>query len=203
MARIDSIDGLRRVYPAAKGRTLKKVIPRLEIHSRRFIELSPFLLLSTQGQDGGADVSPKGDRPGFVQVLDDETITIPDRPGNNRLDGYRNIIENPHVGLIFLVPGVNETLRVNGLAEIRDDEDLCARFEVDGKRPRTVLVVRIVEVFLHCAKALVRSGLWDPAAQVERAALPTMSRMINDQAGLDGPEESQAEMEARYKSQLY
>ncbi|MEK9672950.1 MAG: pyridoxamine 5'-phosphate oxidase family protein [Rhodospirillaceae bacterium] len=203
MARIETEDQLRDIYPEPTGRAAIKVLPKLETHSRRIISLSPFVLIATQGKSGSADVSPKGDMPGFVQVIDDNTIAIPDRPGNNRIDGMKNIIENPHVGLIFLIPGVNETLRVNGDAEIRDEDDLLKRFEVNKKLPRTVMVVRIREVFMHCAKALVRSKLWDPASQIDRANLPTISRIINEQAGLDGPEESQEDMMKRYKDQLY
>jgi len=127
---------------------------KLEKHSRRFIELSPFLVMATSRPDGLADASPKGDLPGFVQVLDDYTIAIPDRPGNNRLDSMENLITNPAVGLIFFIPGLNETLRINGTVEIRDDMDLIERFEVNGKLPKTVFVVSVKEAYLHCADAL-------------------------------------------------
>jgi len=203
MAHVTDTESLRRIYPDAKGRATKKVLPKLEVHSKKFISLSPFLLIGTQGLEGGSDVSPKGEDPGFVQVLDNNTIAIPDRPGNNRLDGFQNILENPKVGLIFLIPGVDETLRNNGHSEITDDAELLARFDVNGKQPRTVLVVRIDEVFLHCAKALVRSKLWDPAARIDREELPTMSRIINDYSGADTPEESREEMMARYEKVLY
>lgn len=203
MAHVTDNEHLRRIYPLAKGRAALKVLDRLETHTKKYISLSPIVLIGTQGTEGGADVSPKGEDPGFVHVLDDATIAIPDRPGNNRLDGFQNILENPKVGLIFLIPGVDETLRINGIAEIRDDADLLARFAVGGKLPRTVLVIKITEVFLHCAKALVRSNLWAPSSQIDREELPTMSRMINDQINSNEPEESREAMMARYEKVLY
>jgi len=203
MARIESEAELRRIYAVAKGRAVEKVLPRLERHSRRMIELSPFLVIGTMGRDGLADASPRGERPGFVQVLDDETLAIPDRPGNNRLDTLTNILDNPAVALIFLVPGVDEVLRVNGFAEIRDDADLRRRFAVDGKRPATVLVVKIAQVYLHCAKAIMRAGLWNAEMRIDRKTVPTMGRMINDQINAAAPVESQEDMVARYRTQLY
>lgn len=205
MARIETEEQLRALYGEVKGRAGVKVIPRLEKHSRRYIGLAPFVALATQAADGRTDVTPRGEAPGFVRVLDDATLAIPDRPGNNRLDSFTNILGNPGVGLMFLIPGIDEVLRVNGTAEIRDDEDLRAMFEVDGKRPKTVLVVSVREVFLHCAKALMRSRLWDADAQVERAVLPPTGRMMNDQigGGTDAPVEDQDAMIARYRKVLY
>ena len=149
------------------------------------------------------DVAPRGDQPGFVAVPDANTVLIPDRPGNNRLDNYSNILENPKVSLVFLVPGVNETLRINGIAEIRDDADLLEMFSVGGKLPVTVLKVTVHEAYLHCAKALMRSKLWAPEARVERSVLPSMGQMIKDQTNAEGPVESQTVMEARYEKVLY
>ncbi len=203
MAKIESVEALRRIYRPATGRAVTKVLGRLEVHCRRFIALSPFLVISSQGRDGLGDVSPKGDAPGFVQVLDDRTLAIPDRPGNNRLDTMSNLIDNPIVGLMFLIPGVDEILRINGTAEIRDDEDLRQRFAVDGKLPATVMVVTVGEAYLHCAKALMRSRLWDPDAQVERSVLPSMGQMLKDQIGHDEPPEDQAVMVERYSKVLY
>jgi PPOX class probable FMN-dependent enzyme len=205
MARIETEDQLREIYKQPAGRALLKETDRLEVHSKKFLSLSPFCLIATQGKAGG-DVSPKGEDPGFVHALDDHTVAIPDRPGNNRLDGYRNILENPKVGLIFLIPGVGETLRINGRGEIRTDPDLLARFEIKGKLPISVLVVAVEEVFLHCAKAIVRSSLWDPTARIDRSALPPTSRMIADMAGEAGGEvaqESQEEMTRRQLKVLY
>ena len=203
MARITTEDRLREIYPMPKARPLAKQMDRLERHSRRFIELAPFLVMGTQGADGLGDVTPRGERPGFVHVLDDHTVAIPDRPGNNRLDSMTNILANPAVALIFLVPGVDETLRINGHAEIRDDDELKARFQVDGKLPRAVILVHVVEAYLHCAKALMRSRLWDAAAQVERSALPTMSEMLRDQTGGAVETENPEDTRERYRQTLY
>ena len=203
MSKIETPDQLRALYGHATGRAVTKQMDKLETHSKRFIELSPFMVLATSRPDGLADASPKGDHPGFVQVLDDHTVAIPDRPGNNRLDTMENLLVNPAVGLIFFIPGVNETLRINGTAEIRDDADLCKRFEVNGKVPKTVLVVSAKEVFLHCAKALIRSKLWEDDAKATERPIPTMSEMIRDQAKMDIPLETEEEMRARYKDVLY
>ncbi len=204
MSKINTPEELRALYGHAKGRAVSKQMDKLETHSKRFIELSPFMVMATSRTDGLADASPKGDHPGFVQVLDDETVAIPDRPGNNRLDTMENLLVNPAVGLIFFIPGVNETLRINGTAEIRNDQDLLERFEVGGKLPKTVYVVRAQEVYLHCAKALMRSELWSADAQHPERPIPTAGQMIREQSGdLEIVEETQSEMEARYKKVLY
>lgn len=203
MARITSIEQLRVAYPPAHERAVKKQLDGLDRHCRSFIALSPFLVISSSGADGLADASPRGDQPGFVQVLDERTIAIPDWPGNNRLDTLSNIVAKPAVGLLFLVPGVDEVLRVNGEAELRDDEDLRGLFVRSGKLPRLAILVHIKEVYLHCAKALMRSRLWDPASRVERSRLPSMNEMLRDQIGGDGPLEPQEEMVARYQKVLY
>ena len=203
MARIETMAELRNHYVAAKGRAVDKELQRLEKHSRRLIELSPFLILGTMGADGLTDVSPSGEAPGFVQVIDDETVAIPDRPGNNRLDTLGNILGNPAVALIFLIPGMDEVLRINGFAEIRDDDDLRQRFAVKGKLPATVLVVKIKQLYLHCPKAIMRAGLWDAATHIDRKSLPTLGRMIADQIDSAAPTEGQEEMVQRYKTQLY
>ncbi len=203
MARIETIDELRQQYRPAMQRAVAKQMPTLERHSRRYIELSPFVAISSCGADGRLDVSPRGEEPGFVHALDDQTLAIPDRPGNNRLDTLQNIIANPEIGLMFVIPGVNEILRVNGTAELRDDLELKQRFEVNGRLPLTVIVVKTHEVYLHCAKAITRSHLWSDEAQNDRAVLPTMSEMLRDQIGSDIPFESQEAMQQRYKEQLY
>jgi uncharacterized protein len=203
MSKIETPDQLRALYGHATGRAVTKQMDKLETHSKRFIELSPFMVLATSRPDGLADASPKGDHPGFVQVLDDHRVAIPDRPGNNRLDTMENLLVNPAVGLIFFIPGVNETLRINGTAEIRDDADLLARFEVNAKLPKTVYVVTAHEVYLHCAKALMRSKLWAPDAQAAERPIPSIAEMMRDQAGDSVELESQADMEARYKKLLY
>jgi PPOX class probable FMN-dependent enzyme len=166
---------------AMPGRlAVQKQLDRLDANCRRFIALSPFLCLATSRPDGLADNSPRGDAPGFVQVLDERTLAIPDRPGNNRLDSQTNIIHNPNVGLLFFIPGVTETLRVNGRATITADPLLLAGFEVRGRAPKIAIVVSVAEAFLHCSKALIRSRLWQADAQVDRKALPTLGRMIAD-----------------------
>lgn len=203
MARIETIEQLRSLYAAPKGRPLTKQMDRLEKHCRHFISLSPFLILSSSAQGRMHDASPRGEGPGFVKVLDDHRFAIPDRPGNNRLDTYSNIIETPNVGLIFMIPGVNETLRINGEAEIRDDQELIDLFDDQKRPPKTVLIVHVEEAYLHCAKALMRSDLWGSEYKVTRDQLPSMSQMINDQSNSDAALEDQESMEARYRDQLY
>ncbi|MBT7487090.1 MAG: pyridoxamine 5'-phosphate oxidase family protein [Rhodospirillales bacterium] len=203
MAKIETIEQLRKIYKPVVGRAAEKVLYGLEKYSRQFIELSPFLVISSMGTDGVADISPRGEKPGFVQILDDLTVAIPDRPGNNRIDTFTNILSNPAVGLIFLIPGMNEVLRLQGDAEIRDDEDLMARFEVNGKLPRAVVVVKLREVYLHCAKAIMRSELWEDSNKIDRTIMPSMGQMLKEQIGSPGPAETQEEMVARHYTQLY
>ena len=189
---------LRERYDTPKDMILKLKLARLDKHARRFISLSPFLVLATRG-----DASPKGDAPGFVRVVDDTTLLIPDRAGNNKLDTLRNILDDPAVGMIFLIPGFNETLRVNGRARVTMDPDLLAPLAVDGKAPKSGILVDVEEVYLHCGKALLRARLWDPAARTDRAVMPTMGRMVADQiAGLDADEIETGYQEA-LKTRLY
>ncbi|HJM91318.1 MAG: pyridoxamine 5'-phosphate oxidase family protein [Alphaproteobacteria bacterium] len=177
-------DELRSLHNEVNPLAAAKAIPNLEPHSRRFIELSPFLCIASADPSGPGDVSPRGDAPGFVKVLDDHTLLIPDRIGNNRLDTSANITRNPYIGLLFLVPGVNETLRVNGQARLCTDADVLAEFEVRGKVPRTGILVAVEEVLFQCSKALVRSRLWDDDYKVERkTAMPPLGHMIKDQIG--------------------
>ncbi len=204
MTAIDDASGLRDHYPDALERSLRKQLDHLDRHCRRFIELSPFFVLASAAADGSADASPRGGPPGFVLVEDENTLLVPDWPGNNRLDSLSNLVEAPGVGLLFMIPGVDETLRVNGTVAISDDERLRARFADDGRRPpRTVLVVSVREAYLHCAKALMRARLWEPDAQVPRDALPTMGEMLRDQIGSTEEPESQEAMVARYREVLY
>lgn len=179
-----------------------KTLAGLDKHCRNFIAASPFLVIGSSAADG-ADVSPKGDVPGFVAVLDDNTLLIPDRRGNNRVDTLDNILENPCVAVIFLVPGMNETLRVNGRASITTDPALLEPLTVQGKVPRSGILVAIDEAFLHCAKALIRSKLWDPATQIDRKEFPTLGRMLADQ--IEGVEVAAADalVEESSKNQLY
>jgi PPOX class probable FMN-dependent enzyme len=177
---------LRDIVGTPSARSLAKQHDRLDVHDRVFIAHSPFLLIATSGADGRCDVSPKGDVPGFVQVLDDTHLVIPDRPGNNRLDGMRNVLVNPHIGLIFLVPGRHETLRVNGQACITRDASLLERCRVQGKTPLLGLGVAVDEVFLHCPKAFLRAHIWDAAHWPAADALPSMACVLFDQIRPDG-----------------
>ena len=200
---VTSVEALRALYGPPVERARIKVIDHVDSHCRAFIAASPFIILAT-GASGGFDCSPKGDPAGFIQVADDKTLLIPDRRGNNRIDGLVNVVEDPRVGLIFLVPGVNETLRVNGRATISTDPELTGRFVVRGKSPVTVLVVHVEEAFIHCAKALVRSELWNPDKQVERGCLPSAGRMLADHTGgsID-PVTYDAELIERHQRELY
>lgn len=203
MARITTLEDLRTLYKPPMERAVRKQLPALDRHCRRFIELSPFVVVSSTGADGRGDVSPRGEGAGFVAVLDDVTIAIPDRPGNNRLDTLTNVIANPQVGLMFMIPGVNEVLRVNGSAELRDDPDLTGRFVVQERAPKLVILVHVSEAYLHCPKALMRSSLWDSSAQVERSVLPSLSEMLRDQIAPGERFEAPETALARYKTQLY
>lgn len=203
MARITTVEQLRTHYGAPHERAVLKETTRLHRHHMRFIELSPFLAISSTGADGRGDVSPRGEKPGFVHVIDDATLAVPDRPGNNRLDTLTNVVTNPNVGLLFMLPGVNEILRVNGEAELRDDADLRRRFDVNGKQPTLVILVHVRQAYLHCAKALMRSALWEAHTKVERGVLPSMGEMLRDQIGPQVELETEAAALARYKTQLY
>ena len=204
MAGVEDARGLRDRYPAALERSLRKQLDHIDGHCRRFIELSPFLVLASAGVDGTADASPRGGPPGFVLVDDEHTLLVPDWPGNNRLDSLTNLVSSPGVGLLFMIPGVDETLRVNGTVEISDDDELCGRFVGDNRgAPRSVLVVHVLDAYLHCAKALMRSRLWDPEARVDRDVLPTMGEMMRDHIGSADDPEPQDEMVARYRRILY
>jgi uncharacterized protein len=178
---VSNLDELNAIYGDPLDLVRMKTLPKLEAHSKAYIAASPFLTLATSGADGMTDVSPRGDAPGFVAVLDDQTIVIPDRPGNKRVDSMTNIVENPNVGLLFLIPGMNETLRVNGQARITNDPILLASLEANGKLPAAAIVVQVDEVFLHCAKAFVRSKLWKSESQIDRKSFPTLGKMITDQ----------------------
>ena len=200
--RITTQQQLRSLYAAPTERAVRKQLSALDAHCKAFIALSPFVLLATSDAAGRVDATPRGGVPGFVVVQDDHTLLRGDAPGNNRLDALQNPIENPQAGLLFMVPGVDETLRVNGRVELSTDPaDLAACS--DAKRmPRLVLRITVQEAFLHCAKAFMRSRLWHAEAQIERGRLPTMNQMIHDQLGLDSPPEPQADMLKRYQQDL-
>jgi PPOX class probable FMN-dependent enzyme len=194
---------LRECYAPAIERARLKVQHRLDEHCKNFIALSPFLCLGTSSSTG-ADVTPRGDAPGFVKVLDDTRVAMPDWPGNNRLDSLENILENPAVGLLFFVPGVDETLRLNGTAQISTDPELLALWNVGGKQPKSALIVTLGEAFLHCAKALIRSHLWDGTYQVDRSVLPSYGRMLKDQIEIsDSAEQIEKLVAEGYRDRLY
>lgn len=184
MKTIASVDELRQHYGQKSARAAAKEVAALDGHCRNLIAHSPFVLIGSSDGNGNADVTPKGDRPGFVAVLDDTTLAIPDRPGNNRLDTWENVLVNPAVGLLFLIPGMDETLRVNGVASITVDEELRQRFSVDGKVPASVLLVEVKTAYMHCAKAFMRSELWKPASWPDRSSLPTLGTILKDHCAL-------------------
>jgi len=175
-------DELRELVGQPSEVAVRKQLSALDAHCTAYIARSPFLLLGTASASGTCDVSPKGDSPGFVQVLDERTLVIPDRPGNRRIDSLSNIMDNSRVGLLFLIPGVEETLRVNGRAVISRAPDLLDRTAMNGKRPLLAIVVQVEEAFLHCARSFKRAGLWDPEHRTQRAELPSLAAMIMDQA---------------------
>ena len=199
---IDTVESLRSLYLAPRERALKKQLSALDEHCRRFIELSPFVVVASVSEAQTMDASPRGGAPGFVKTLDDDTLLIPDAPGNNRLDTLENIIATRQLGLLFLIPGVDETLRVNGTAVLSGDEETLKHFADERRRPKLVIKVSIKEAYLHCAKALMRSDLWNAERHVDRAALPTMGQMLKDQIGGDAPAETHAEMLRRYAEDL-
>lgn len=194
---------LRELYGDVHKPAAAKVIDRLDEHCREFIANAPFVVLATSNGDG-LDVSPKGDAAGFVHVLDDSTLLIPDRPGNNRIDGLLNILRNPQVALLFLIPTVGETLRVNGTATISDDPVLCGQFSVKGRTPLTVTLVRVQEAFLHCGKALMRSGLWKPETWPAKRPVAGLGDVIQAHTGgMDVPYKTEALVKKLYKETLY
>lgn len=199
---IDNVDALRLLYPAAKERAVKKQIDHLDRHCLRFVELSPFVIVASGNEEGHFDASPRGGEPGFVKAPDSGTLLIPDAPGNNRLDTLQNILGTGRIGLLFLIPGVDETLRVNGKARLIDDAAVLLSFRNERRTPKLVIEVKVEHVYLHCAKALMRSKLWDPAGRVERSVLPTMGQMLNDQTGLQTLPETQEQMVERYRRDL-
>ncbi|MDA1099505.1 MAG: pyridoxamine 5'-phosphate oxidase family protein [Proteobacteria bacterium] len=203
MKKIVSKAHLREIYPPAMDRAVLKQMPSLDLHARRFIELSPFVVLATKGADGRADATPRGGAPGFVRVENQNSVLLPDWPGNNRLDSLENIIECPGVGLLFMIPGVNETLRINGNAEIVIDDGIRQLFEAPGKLPRSIIRVNVAEAYLHCAKALMRSRLWEETIKIDRSSLPSMGQMLKDQIASPGIPESQVDMEKRYSAEQY
>lgn len=194
---------LRAVYRPPAPRAAQKVLDHLDVHCRNFIALSPLCVLSTANADGQPDGSPRGDPPGFVRVLDEKTLLLPDRPGNNQVDSLQNVLGNPRVGLLFFVPGMSETLRVKGRAEIITETEVLEEMKERNRAPMSGLRVTVEEAFLHCGRALLRSRAWDPEAQIERSAYPTYGQVLADQiAGADAGEIDASE-EAANRERLY
>lgn len=200
--KITSEGGLRKLYSPAKGRAKLKQLNKLEKYSKNFINHAPFLVISTSNLEGKLDSSPRGGSPGFVEIINDKTIIIPDGKGNNRIDSLINITENPNAGCLFLIPGVNETLRINGQAEVRTDPEYLELFAGYRHKPKCVIKIAVEELFLHCAKALMRSKLWEEESKIVRSTFPSMGQMINDQIGGTSEIESQEDMVERYKKDL-
>jgi uncharacterized protein len=178
---IDSPAALREIIKPPAELVVKKLLPALDGHARQFIARSPFVVIGTSGVSSGCDVSPRGESPGGFHVLDDRTLAVGDRPGNRRSDSFLNLLENPKIGLLFMVPGVDETLRVNGRGKIVVDAALFERLAVEGKPPLVALVVEVDEVFFQCAKAFRRSRLWDPAGWPDPNLQPSLARVLKDQ----------------------
>ena len=194
---------LRETYREPAPRAQQKVLDHIDRHVRDFIALSPFCVISSLGADGRQDTSPRGDPPGFVAVLDERTLLIPDRPGNNQVDSLQNVLAHPEVGLLFLVPGMNETLRVSGTAEIVTDEALLAPLAIGRKAPPSGLRISVEEAFLHCGRSLIRSRLWEADAQIDRACYPTYGQVLADQIrGANAAEIDASEAEAN-RERLY
>tara|TARA_R110000868_G_scaffold29889_13_gene111082 strand:- start:4512 stop:5144 length:633 start_codon:yes stop_codon:yes gene_type:complete len=201
---VTDTSSLRQIIGEPKPAIANKEMPALDGHLRHFISLCPFLCISTADADGNQDVSPRGDPPGFVRVLDDRTVLIPDRKGNRRVDTMRNILENPNVGLMLMLPGVEEIVRINGKARITEDPALLADSAVNGAAPALGIVVGIDDVFFHCAKAVIRSKLWDPETPIPRSAFPTYGEIVRDQRdpGADA-NTINADLQNDYKTRLY
>ncbi len=182
---ITTLDQLREFIPPPSGPALAKEIDRIDEHARAFIERAPFALIATSNAEGKCDVSPKGDVPGFVQVLDDHTLVIPDRPGNQRADSLQNILANPHIGMLMIIPGVDWTLRVNGRAELVRDPDVLQRCAVEGKLPLLGIAMHVEELFLHCPKCFLRSQLWDTTQWMSPDEQPRWAAVLRDHTKLD------------------
>ncbi|MDA7416993.1 pyridoxamine 5'-phosphate oxidase family protein [Xenophilus arseniciresistens] len=200
---ITTREQLRALYAQPGERALRKQMAQLDVHAQRFIALAPFCVLASAGAGGALlDASPRGGTPGFVKVRDAQTLLLPDSGGNNRLDTLHNLIDDPRAALIFMIPGVDETLRVNGAARLREEDEFTGLFAQERQRPKLVIEIAVQEAYLHCAKAFMRSQLWQPATWGPRDALPSMGRMIGDQIGAGFVGESDSETMARYRAQL-
>ena len=200
---VEDLEELREIYGPPSDRSVKKQLSRFDQHCRAFIARSPFLVIASSDPSGRCDASPKGDAPGFVRVVDDQMLLIPDQLGNNRVDTIGNLLAQPGVGLIFFVPGLNETLRVNGRASITTDPALLEPLEVNGKMPRSGILVTAEEIYFHCGKALIRSDLWNPEKQLSRSEFPSLGRILADQISGISVEEAERLTAESYRTRLY
>lgn len=201
---LSSEEELRSLLGEPSKRAEDKVISKIDTHCKTMIMHSPFLVLSTSNQNGTCDASPRGDSPGFVHIIDEKHILIPERPGNKRIDSLRNLITNPHVGLLFFIPGMQETLRINGRAFIIRDQEWIEKMSVNGRHPLVGIVVEVEEIFIHCAKAFIRSGLWNQVTWPQRENLPTMSEILKVHASLETAlEEIDDSLIESYTQKLY
>lgn len=204
MTTISTLADLRAHFGAVSERAVQKEIRVLDKHVRHFISLSPFLCMATSANNGLADNTPRGDAPGFVSVLDDQHLLLPERPGNNRLDTLTNLIENPAIGLVFFLPGIRETLRINGTASIIVDDPRLEELAVKGKVPAAGILIEAKEVYFHCGKAIIRSRLWEEDTKIERSQFPSLGQILADQIPDIGPSDKVDEnLEEAYKSRLY
>jgi len=205
--KIKTIDKLRELYDSPMDLVIKKEKNRLDKYTTQYLELSAFPVISTSSIDGNMDCSPRGDYPGFIQVFDENTVAIPDRPGNNRLDSLKNIIENPNIGILVLVPGFSECLRINGTAKIVTNLEILERFKYNQKLPKSVIIVSIKEIYFHCAKAITRSNLWKSESKVDRNVMPSFGKILMDQIDPSKSEEEVKKVEdlieSRVKTTLY
>jgi PPOX class probable FMN-dependent enzyme len=201
-------ESLRSLFHATHPLAAQKCLPALDKHAQEFIRRSPFICVGTQSAEGKADVSPRGDPVGFVKILDQNTLAIPDRPGNNRLDTLVNILANPSVGLLFIIPGFDDTLRVNGQASLVTDPDILETMSVEGRVPKLAILLRVREVFMHCAKAFRRSHLWEPEHFQDRNEMPSLAKIVLDQTTGAPSDEAEMrklddELEDDYKKTMY
>lgn len=199
---------LRGLFPATHDLAVQKVLDHIDPHARNYIERSPFVCIGTQNAEGKADVSPRGDPAGFIEILDDRTLAIPDRPGNNRLDTLSNIVSNPSVALLFIVPGFDDTMRINGQASITTDPAVLERMRVQDRLPKVAIIVKIDTVFIHCAKAFWRSKLWDPTQHQDRSEVPSLIRIVMDQTAAPAADEKTQRqldegLEEAYRTTMY
>jgi PPOX class probable FMN-dependent enzyme len=201
---ITTDEQLRAITGEPSGRAVDKVLERLDKHCISLIEHSPFMLIASTDEAGNLDVSPKGDPPGFVRVLDDRTLAIPDRKGNRRADTFSNVLKKPHVALLFMVPGFRETLRVTGTAQVVRDTELRVSMAVNDSAPDLVLVVSVTDSFFHCAKCVIRSGIWQPDSWMDVSDMPTFGTILKDQTHAHEPaEDVDAQIAESYRNRLY